>query len=62
MLLEPVGFLPLTVVLLILLFKTVEPQSWTTAILGAIVTTLVVYVVFGIGLGTQFPPGLLDAN
>jgi putative tricarboxylic transport membrane protein len=59
MLLEPVGFVPLTVLLLILLFKTVEPQGWTTAIVGSVVTTAVVYVVFGLGLGTQFPAGLL---
>ena len=57
--LEPVGFILATIVLLILLFKTVEPQSWTTAIVGALVTTAIVYVVFGIGLGTQFPNGLL---
>lgn len=57
--LETVGFIIATVLLLILLFKTVEPQSWTTAIVGALVTTAVVYVVFGLGLGTQFPNGWL---
>ena len=56
--LETVGFLIATPILLILLFKTVEPQSWTTALVGAFATTVVVYVVFGIGLGTQFPNGL----
>src|SRR5690606_5327833 len=57
--LETVGFIIATVLLLILLFKTVEPQSWTTAIVGALVTTAVVYLVFGLGLGTQFPNGWL---
>ena len=56
--LEPVGFIISTVILLILLFKTVEPQSWTTAIVGALLTTAFTYTVFGIGLGTQFPNGI----
>jgi putative tricarboxylic transport membrane protein len=56
--LEPVGFILATAVLLVLLFKTVEPQSWTTAIVGAVATTAIVYIVFGLGLGTQFPNGL----
>jgi putative tricarboxylic transport membrane protein len=56
--LEPLGFIISTVILLILLFKTVEPQSWTTAIVGALVTTALTYIVFGIGLGTQFPDGI----
>ena len=58
-LLEAVGFIPLTLILLILLFKTVEPQSWTVAIVGAVATTAAVYVVFAMALGTQFPAGLL---
>ncbi len=59
-LLELVGFIPLTSLLLLVLFRTVDPQSWTKAVLYAVAITLTVYVLFGVGLGTQFPAGLLE--
>ena len=42
----PLGFILTTVLLLIFLFKAVEPQRWSWAILGAVVSTLAVYTVF----------------
>jgi putative tricarboxylic transport membrane protein len=57
--LEPLGFLPATALMLLVLFRAVDPLSWPAAIIGAIGTTIIVYVVFGLGLGTQFPMGLL---
>ena len=48
-----------TAVRLLVLFRAVDPLPWTGAVLGSVVTTAVVYVVFAIGLGTQFPVGLL---
>ena len=57
--LDPVGFIPATFILLLLLFRVVDPLPWTGAVLGAAATTGIVYVVFGLGLGTQFPMGLL---
>ncbi|MET4700594.1 putative tricarboxylic transport membrane protein [Constrictibacter sp. MBR-5] len=59
-LLEAVGFILLTIALLFLLFRTVDPQSWTKAVLYSVAITLAVYVLFGVGLGTQFPAGLLE--
>lgn len=59
-LLEAVGFIPLTMALLFLLFRTVDPQSWTKAVLYSVAITLTVYVLFGVGLGTRFPAGLLE--
>ncbi len=59
-LLETVGFIPLTILLLMLLFRTVEPQPWRVAIVYSVLATLTVYLLFGAGLGTQFPKGLLD--
>ncbi|MSO76451.1 MAG: tripartite tricarboxylate transporter TctB family protein [Alphaproteobacteria bacterium] len=60
--LEPVGFIPATLVLMAVLFRAVEPQPWHVVLLGALITTTVVYVVFKLGLGTQLPDGLLGAG
>jgi len=55
----PLGFIVSTFLLLIFLFKAVEPQRWTVAILGSVVTTLTAYGVFQLWLGSQLPPGIL---
>lgn len=53
------GFILSTVLLLIFLFKVVEPQRWSWAILGAVISTLAAYGVFQLWLGSQLPRGLL---
>lgn len=53
------GFPLLTVLLLTVLFKAIEPQRWSVAILGAIVATAVSWLVFARWLGTQLPLGTL---
>ena len=55
----PLGFILTTIPLLIFLFKAVEPQKWSWAILGAIVSTLAAYGVFRLWLQCQLPQGLL---
>lgn len=59
--LNPLGFIPATILLLIFLFKAVEPQRWSWAVLGAVVSTLAVYSVFRLWLQCQLPPGLLGS-
>jgi len=54
------GFIFCTTLLLIFLFKAVEPQRWSVAILAAILSTLTAYVVFQLWLGSQLPKGLLN--
>jgi len=58
--LVPVGFLPSTGLLLVYLFKGIERQKWSVAIFGAVLTTLIAYVVFDLWLGSQLPKGLLE--
>ena len=53
------GFILTTILLLIFLFKVVEPQRWSWAILGAIITTLAAYGIFRVWLGSQLPRGFL---
>ena len=57
--LEALGFVVSTLVLLLVLFKTVDPQSWRVAILGSALTTLGAWAVFVAWLGTQLPVGTL---
>jgi len=53
------GFILSTVPLLIFLFKGVESQRWSVAILGAILSVLTSYAVFQLWLGAQLPRGFL---
>jgi putative tricarboxylic transport membrane protein len=53
------GFILSTGLLLIFLFKVVEPQIWTKAVLGAVISTLTAYAVFHLWLGSQLPKGIL---
>ena len=53
------GFIVSTFLLLVYLFKGLEPQSWRNALLLSAVTIAVCYLVFGVFLELQFPPGVL---
>jgi putative tricarboxylic transport membrane protein len=55
----PLGFLLSTCLLLILLFKGIEPQKWSVAVTGAILTVLITYAIFHLWLGSQLPKGIL---
>lgn len=54
---EYYGFILTTFALLLVLFKTVEPQSWRVSLAGAFLTTLCAWAVFVAWLGTQLPVG-----
>jgi hypothetical protein len=42
------------------MFKGLEPQSWRNALLLSAVTVTICYLVFGVFLELQFPPGVLS--
>jgi putative tricarboxylic transport membrane protein len=54
------GYLLSTIALLLFLFKTIEPQKWTVAVGGAILASLVSFVVFALWLDVQLPRGVLE--
>lgn len=54
------GFILTTAVVLVFLFKGVEPQRWSVAILGAVASALIAYLVFKVWLGAQLPAGFLE--
>ena len=61
-LLPTLGFPLATVLLLLVLLKTIEPQGWGVAVGGALVSTAIAYLVFARWLGTQLPAGTLWAG
>ena len=57
--LEVLGFILDTFLLLILLFRSIEPQKWTVTIGGSALTSSVCYAVFELWLKSQLPKGIL---
>lgn len=58
LLLEVLGFLMTTFLLLLFLFKVIEPERWIVAIGGSLLTTLCSYALFALWLQVQLPKGL----
>jgi putative tricarboxylic transport membrane protein len=52
-----VGFLAATFILLLFLFRLVEPLRWTTVFLASGLTVTATYFIFGILLGNKLPQG-----
>ncbi len=59
MVFEFLGFNLSTVLLMTFLFRAVEPQSWSKAVLGALISIFTTYGLFQLLLGSQFPKGFL---
>ena len=57
--LEKIGFLINTFLLITLLLKVVEPQTWKTSILWGVITALAADVVFNVLFRAQIPSGIL---
>ena len=55
-----IGFVLSTILLLVFLFKAIEPERWTIAIGGAILASLVCFVVFSLWLDVQLPRGFIE--
>ncbi len=54
------GFIVSTFMLLLYMFKGLEPQSWRSALLLSATTVAICYLVFGVFLELQFPSGVLS--
>ncbi len=57
--LESLGFLISTFLLLVMLFRFVEPQRWVVVIGGSAMASIASYVIFELWLKTQLPKGIL---
>ena len=56
--LETVGFLLNTFLFILLLLKVVEPQTWKTAVIGALITAVVADVLFRVVFMANLPVGI----
>jgi len=56
--LDFLGFLVSTFLLLVMLFRFVEPQRWVVAIGGSALASIASYIVFEVWLKTQLPKGI----
>jgi putative tricarboxylic transport membrane protein len=59
LLLETVGFLLVTLLLFIFLFRRIEPQSWQRVIVLSVLASVGAYLIFDRALQVQLPRGLL---
>jgi putative tricarboxylic transport membrane protein len=57
--LEKIGFLINTFLFICLLLKVVEPQTWKTAILAGLITSIAANLVFNVIFRTHIPTGIL---
>ena len=60
LLMEPLGFLIVTLLFFLFLLGVVEKKRWFFAVLVSLIVTTVSYLVFETGLQSQLPKGLLD--
>jgi len=58
-LLEPLGFLPSTLLLMFFLFWGIQPQPWWVIFLGCIGSSSLSYIIFHVFLKVQLPIGFL---
>jgi len=58
-LLEQLGYLLGTFLLMLFLFKSIEPQKWIIATLASIAAVGLSYFIFNVWLQCQFPEGIL---
>jgi putative tricarboxylic transport membrane protein len=58
-LLDILGFFPCTLLLLIFLFRAVEPYSWYTVLLASVLSLISVYAVFVLLMDVRLPSGIL---
>ena len=54
------GFMVSTALLLVFLFKGIEPETWLRATSSSILISVIIYILFGIWLQVQLPRGFLE--
>lgn len=60
LLMEPVGFIPVTLLLFIFLLGIIEKKKWYYALFVSILVTVISYLIFETWLQSQLPKGLLE--
>lgn len=55
----PIGFFPSTFLLLLFLYRMMDPKPWWKIGLASAITTAAFFLIFKVGLDSQLPQGLL---
>ena len=59
LLMEPLGFIPVTLLLFLFILGIVEKKRWVLAILTSVAVTVGAYLIFETALQSQLPKGIL---
>jgi putative tricarboxylic transport membrane protein len=59
-LMEPVGFIPITLLFFIFILKIIEKKGWFYTLFLSVVVTVISYLIFETWLQSQLPKGLLE--
>ena len=57
--LEPLGYIVATLLLLLVQLRWVEDRSWTTSLLTAALAAVISFLIFGLWLKVLLPPGII---
>jgi uncharacterized BrkB/YihY/UPF0761 family membrane protein len=60
LLLPILGYLITTFLVMLFLYKSIEPQKWWVALSGAFLSTILTYLLFAVALKSLFPEGILS--
>lgn len=60
LLLPILGYLITTFLVMLFLYKCIEPQKWWVALSGALLSTILTYLLFAVALKTFFPEGIFS--
>jgi putative tricarboxylic transport membrane protein len=60
LLLPILGYLITTFLVMLFLYKCIEPQKWWVALSGAFLSTIFTYLLFAVALKSFFPEGILS--
>jgi len=59
-LLPLLGYLVTTFLVMLFLYKAIEPQKWWVALSGALLSSILTYLLFAVALKTFFPEGIFS--
>jgi hypothetical protein len=57
---EPLGFIPVTLLLFLFILGILERKRWIVAVLTSIAVTVAAYLIFETALHSQLPKGILE--
>jgi putative tricarboxylic transport membrane protein len=59
LLMDPLGFIPVTLLLFLFILGVIEKKRWVVAILTSVAVTVAAYLIFETALQSQLPKGIL---